>query len=296
LTADGARVALLTGATSMVGRVLLDRLVADGCEVLATARTKQAVATVTEAGATPLYTDADNLGQWRSEVGHAEVIFHLATPRVTPPVHGPRVRRNARLARKGAQALADVAGRRPVVALSSGLVYGSSTNPIDDDAPSAPLAFARAAAAGEKALADTDLRVLRSGWVYGSGGLMSFVVPALRMRRYRIVGSGDNLWPLLSAEDAAEALLRLADADPGVYQASEHMDRPPTQNDVVDALCAGGLRKPDRIPGPMARAVLGGPLAGAMASSQWLPSERLRSLGWTPRSNWTVELPQLSSG
>ncbi len=296
MTGPASRVALLTGATSMVGRALLARLVGDGWKVLATARTPRAVEAVTEADAHPLFTDVDNITQWRAEADAADVLFHLATPRVTPPVHGPRTRRNARLARKGSEALADIAAERPVVALSSGLVYGAHDAPIDDDAPPSPLAFARAAATSERALGDTHARVLRPGWVYGSSGLMGFVVPALRMRRYRIVGRGDNLWPLLSADDAAAALLRLVDAEPGVYQASEHAERPPTQNDVVDALCAGDLRKPDRVPGLMARGVLGGPLASALGSSQWLPSRKLRELGWTPSADWTVELPRLAAG
>lgn len=292
----GARVALLTGASSMVGRALLERLVADGWEVLATARTPRAVETATKAGATPVYTDVGNLAQWKAETATADIVFHLATPRVTPPVHGPRVRQNARLARKGAEIVAEVAGERPIVALSSALVYGSHVNPTEDDAPTKPLAFSRAAAASEAALAASDLRVLRTGWVYGPDGLMGFVIPALRMRRYRVVGSGDNLWPMLSAEDAAAALLRLADAEPGVYQASEHDDRPPTQNEVVATLCTAGLRKPDRIPGLMARGVLGGPLAAALESSQWLPSTKLRALGWSPGGDWTQELPRLAEG
>lgn len=280
----------------MVGRALLDRLVADGWEVLATARTRRAVEAATEAGATPVYTDVDNLGQWTTETSSADIVFHLATPRVTPPVHGPRVRRNARLARKGAEIVAEVAGERPIVALSSALVYGSSASPTEDDAPAKPLAFSRAAAASEAALAGADLKVLRAGWVYGPDGLMGFVLPALRMRRYRVVGSGDNLWPMLSAEDAADALLRLADAEPGVYQASEHDGRPPTQNEVVEALCSAGLRKPDRVPGLMAKGVLGGPLATALESSQWLPSTKLRELGWVPSMDWTQALPHLAGG
>jgi len=190
--------------------------------------------------------------------------------------------------------VARIADGRPVVTASSGLVYGGDAEPHDEADAVRPLAFALADVAAERAFDPEATRVLRTGWVYGDGGVFAMLVLALAARRHRIVGPGDNLWSLVSAEDAANALVRLASLPAGVYHASESDERPPTQDDVVDALCKGGLRRPDRAPRWLATATIGGPMAEALGASLWLTAERLRAAGWVAASDWRAALANLA--
>ncbi len=243
------RAALVTGGSGLVGRALIARLAGSGVRVLATARSLPAERAVAEAGARPLHTDLANIGAWEREAAEADAIFHAGLPRLDPPLRPSGARRRARDAAAGAAGLAAIAGGRPVVVASSGLLYGDRPREpaVDDDpAPARPPAVAGAAAAAERALAGDDVRAVRLPWVYGESGLLRDLIVGLRIRRYRIVGVGDNRWTLLGAEDAAAALVAALDAPPGAYTAAEA--DAPTQAEVVGALCAlPDLRRPDRV-------------------------------------------------
>lgn len=284
----------MTGATGLAGRALVARLRADGVRVLATARSLDAERAVRALGAEPLHTDLANLASWRREAADAEVVFHLALPRLSPPLRRGAARRRARAAREGAVALRGLAGDRPVVMLSSGLLYGSRATPAADDDPVAGgIALARAAAAAEAALAGPGLRVVRVPWIHGEGGLIRDLVIALRARRFRIVGPGTNSWGLLSADDAASALVAAAGAPPGVYTAAE--PEIPTQSEVVDAICGvPGHRRPDRAPAGMSALALGGAMSEALSASMAVRTGRLTDHGWAPARDWREDVVRLA--
>jgi nucleoside-diphosphate-sugar epimerase len=277
-----------------VGRALIARLRDGGARVLATARSLPAERVVRDAGAEPLFTDLANLGEWEREAAEAEMIFHVGLPRLDPPLRRAGARRRATSARAGAEALAGLAGGRPVVMASTGLVYGDRVVPaVDADPAMGGIQLARAALAAEGALAGAALRAVRLPWVYGPGGLMRDLIVGLRTRRYRIVGSGGNRWALLSAEDAAEALLAAAALPPGAYSAAE--PDPPTQEEVVRAICAvPGHRLPDRVPAAFASLAMGGAMSEALAASLWIRTGRLAERGWAPRGDWRAGLVRLA--
>ena len=292
----GLRTALVTGATGLVGSALVARLRASGVRVLATARSYQAERLLREAGAEPLYTDIVNIGQWAREAAEADAIFHLALPRLDPPLRRGAARRRARGAAAGAAALRELAGERPVVMLSSGLVYGDRAEPaVDDDPAPARLALARAPAAAEAALQGRHLRVVRVPWVVGPAGLVRDIVVGLRVRRYRIVGSGDNAWGLVGVDDAAAALVAVLDAPPGIYSAAAA--EIPTQAEVVDAVCSvPGHRHPDHVPPALAALAMGGAMSQAFAASLRVGTGRLADHGWSPRQDWREEIVRLAEG
>lgn len=270
-------------------------LVADGTEVVATARSRRATVRLQEDGATPLYTDLANIATWAAEAADAEVVWHLGLPRLTPPIRSRTTRRLAARARQDAAAIAEIVGDRALVLASSGLVYGDHEGPAPESAPLAPLALGRPALAVEEALAAHSPRVVRLPWVYGAGGLAEALVNGLRTRRWRTVGSGANRWSLISVADAVAAL-RLAPAlAPGAWNAAE--EDAPTQSDVVAHLCARvkDLRRPDHVPVRFASFSLGGALAGALAASTVLDASALRGAGWTPASDWREDLVALAS-
>jgi nucleoside-diphosphate-sugar epimerase len=290
------RVALVTGGSGLVGRALIGRLRGSGVRVLATARSLSAERAVAEAGAEALHTDLGNLGRWAAEAAEADVVFHLGLPRLTTPLRPAGARRRARAAGSEAATLAGIAGDRPVVLASSGLLYGDRAEPaVDDDpAPGGP-ALARVAAAAERALAGPGLRAVRLPWVYGPGGLMRDLIVGLRVRRRRVVGRGDNRWALLGAEDAAAALIAAAGAPPGVYTAAEPVV--PTQLEVVLALCSvPGLRRPDHAPHWLAALGMGGAMAEALATSLSIRTGRLADHGWAPAGDWRRDLVSLAEG
>jgi nucleoside-diphosphate-sugar epimerase len=291
------RAALVTGGSGLVGQALIARLREGGTRVLATARSPQAERAVAEAGAEVLHTDLANLGSWEREAAPAEAIFHLGLPRLDPPLRPSGARRHARAAGADAAALARIADGRPMVVASSGLIYGDrrSGPAVDDDPPATrPPAVAAAALAAERALAGPELRAVRLPWAYGATGLLRDVIVGLRIRRYRIVGIGDNRWTLLGAEDAAAALAAAAAAPPGVYTAAE--EPAPTQDEVVQALCAlPGLRRPDRVSPRFAALSMGGAMAEALGTSLHTRSGRLAEAGWAPAGDWRRDLLALAA-
>lgn len=277
-----------------MGRALVARLTGDGVRVLATARTQAAVREVRDAGAEPLYTDAANLREWRREAEDVEAVFHLGLPRLDPPLRRTAARRRARPAADAAAALADVAGGRPVVMLSSAFAYGDRHDPAADGDPvTAPAAVAAAALAAEAALEPVAPRIVRVPWVHGPGGIARDLVAGLRMRRHRIVGGGDNLWSMLGAEDAAAALVAALGAPPGVYSAAE--PEIPTQLDVVRAVCAvPGHRMPDRVPPRLAALSMGGAMSEALGMNLAVRTGRLADHAWAPRQHWRDTITRLA--
>lgn len=279
-----------------MGRALVARLRAADVRVLATARTPAARQAVLDAGAEPLYTDLANLGGWEREAADAQVVFHLALPRLDPPVRRGAARRRAAPAAAGARALAALAGGRPVVMLSTALAYGDRATPAADaDAPTTRPALAAAALAAEAALAPAAPRVVRVPWVYGPGGLARDLIVGLRTRRFRIVGPGGNLWSLLSADDAAAALLAALGAPPGLYSAAE--TDIPTQAEVVEAVCGvPGHPRPDHVPPGFAAFLMGGAMSEALGLSLAVRTGHLADHGWAPARDWRAGLVSLAEG
>jgi len=284
------RVAFVTGGSGLVGSALVPLLVERGYHVLALARSRTAAGKVEGAGAEPVFGDLARPEGWAAELRAADVVWHLALPRLGPPVRRLRASRLAREAGRAAAGLRAALGDRPLVALSSTLVYGSRADrPAREDDPPAPLALAGAALATERALAGPELRVVRLPWVYGPTGLIWDAARGLREGRFRVVGAGDNRWPMISAPDAAAALLAASEGPPGVYHAAE--PAAPTQIEVVTALCtAARARRPDHLPERMASLSMGGAVAQAFASNLELDCARLGDLGWRPGDSWRRDL------
>jgi nucleoside-diphosphate-sugar epimerase len=280
--------AFVTGGSGLVGRALVARLAVEGHRVVALARTRAAAGLVEEAGGEPLHGELADAGSWAAAAAAADRVFHLAQPRLQPPIRGLQIRSLARAAAEGAAGLRAVLGPRPLVMVSTALAWG-------DAATGREVALARPALAAERALQGPGLRVVRLPWVYGDGGPIRVLALALRAGRFRIVGAGENAWALVAADDAARALVAAAEAPPGIYAAAE--ERPPTQVEVVAALCAGvPARRPDHLPPLLADLVLGGPMSRAFAASL-APGPGWRPVaGWSPTRAWRRDLVRLVVG
>ncbi len=258
-------------------------------------RTPAALHRLADLGAEPVPGDLLRPGAWQYDAADAEIVWHLGLPRARTPLRGGRVRREARFAWRAADHLiADRDPTRPVVTASHVLAWGNhGPGPIDETTTTAPVAMGHWALAAEEALAATPLRAVRLGWAYGPDGMFAELVAAIRRGQFRIVGPGHNLVPLISANDAARALLTAAGGPPGVYTASE--PDPPTQEQLVHQICAqvGSLR-PDRLTPRMAAFALGGGMVDALTASLDVRSTRLGDLGWSPEFAWRDALVELS--
>jgi nucleoside-diphosphate-sugar epimerase len=99
----------------------------------------------------------------------------------------------------------------------------------------------------------------------------------------RVIGDGNNHWPLVYDRDLADLYARLAasgDAS-GIYHANDEGDE--RVNDVVGAIKPYLPVKPDvrYVPIDEARNKMGA-VADALALDQLVRSPRARALGWTP--------------
>ena len=126
--------------------------------------------------------------------------------------------------------------------------------------------------------------VVRPGIVYGgSRGIVSEMLRDAENGIVRVIGSGENRWPLVYDRDLADLYVRLVehpDAS-GLFHATDEGDE--CVNDFVAAMSAQVVHKPEvrHVPLAEARAKLG-PLAAALALDQVVRSPRAREIGWIP--------------
>jgi nucleoside-diphosphate-sugar epimerase len=99
----------------------------------------------------------------------------------------------------------------------------------------------------------------------------------------RVVGDGNNRWPLVYDRDLADLYARLSVQDDasGVFHANDEGDE--RVNDIVSAIAPYLPVRPDvrHVPIEEAR-TKSGTVAEALALDQVVRSPRARAIGWTP--------------
>jgi nucleoside-diphosphate-sugar epimerase len=125
---------------------------------------------------------------------------------------------------------------------------------------------------------------VRPGVVYGSGaGIVGDLFKMATNGLVRVIGDGNNRWPLVYDRDLADLYARIIaheDAT-GVYNANDEGDE--RVNDIVSAIGPYLPHRPDvrYVPIEEARTKIG-PYADALALDQVVRSTRSRALGWNP--------------
>jgi len=168
-------------------------------------------------------------------------------------------------------------------------VLGRAQEPAAEDAPLNPIALVSWRPAHEQLVLDAAsdrLRavVVRPGIVYGGGnGIVSDLFKSALNGLVRVVGDGNNHWPLVYIRDLADLYARLASRPDvsSVYHATDEGDE--RVNDIVAAISPYLRVQPDvrHVPLDEARSQMG-PYADALALDQIVRSPRARALGWTP--------------
>jgi nucleoside-diphosphate-sugar epimerase len=139
------------------------------------------------------------------------------------------------------------AGVRKVVSMSSSAVYGApERNPVDDATPRHPgEAYGRAKLAAERlclehAQQGLDVTIIRPRTIMGHGrlGIMQILFEWVRQgRNIPVLGSGNNLYQFVHADDLASACLLAAERrGPATYNVGA--ERFGTMRETLDALCA----------------------------------------------------------
>ncbi len=270
----------LTGGTGYIGSAVLDGFVKAGHHVDALVRNSEKSAQVQSRGGNPVLGDLSDPSSYADAVAAADGVVLTAFEYSPRGVQVDATVLDAVLNARGAS------GR--VLIYTSGVwVLGPAPTPVDETAALKPIELvAWRPAHEEKVLNASGWRtaVIRPGVVYGgSSGIVGDLLKDASNSLIRVIGPGDNHWPLVYDRDLADLYVRIA-TNPeasGIYHANDEGDE--TVNEIVAALSEHAKTEPSvrHVPLAEARQKMG-PYAEALALDQIVRSPRARALGWNP--------------
>jgi nucleoside-diphosphate-sugar epimerase len=294
----------LAGATGVIGRPLVEGLLALGHDVAAMTRSPEHAAALRERGVEAFVCDAFDVDGVHRVLREArpEVVVHQLTAlprRFNPRRYAEQIEPTNRLRRQTGPlfvAAAREAGARRIVAQSIAFVLRpdgpwvqDESGPLWLDAPPAVRGGVEAVQTLERAVVGAEGIegvVLRYGFFYGDGtayGRDGDLVAELRRRRLPVVRPGTGHFSFVHVDDAVEAtILALDRGPPGVYNVTD--DEPVPARVWVPAMAeAVGAKRPRTVPVWLAR-LLAGPMALAMINQRGASNAKARrELGWAPR-------------
>ena len=281
----------LTGATGYIGGAVLDALLRGGHDVTALVRDNEKARRVAKRGGHPVIgnlADPESFrGNAEAQDGYVHTAFDAAPGRglATDLATVETLLEAARKPRTAGSG----APPRFLIYTSAAWVLGRTPEPAAEDAPTNPIPIVAWRPAHEAIVlgeANHKLRavVVRPGVVYGGGaGFVSDLFKAAMNGLVRIVGDGNNRWPLVYERDLGDLYARLVarEDSAGVYHANDEGDE--RVNDIVAAIAPYVPVRPDvrHVPIDEARAKMGG-IAEALSLDQVVRSPRARALGWGP--------------
>ena len=295
---------LVTGATGVVGRAVVPRLVAAGYQVRALARSERNDEEVRRLGAEPVRADLFDPESLAEAVAGSDAVLHLATK--IPPTAETRKRsawiENDRIRAEGARNLVEAAlaaGVTTVVYPSFGLVYPDSGDAWIDATTTPPqgpdiLRSTLVAEAEVARFAGHDGRrgvSLRLALLYGPDAPSAAEqLGAARRGIALLPGAADAFLPMLWVDDAAAAIVAALERAPsGVYDVTD--DEPLRRREIIAALArAVGRRGLLRPPTMLARA-----LSGAV-EDLFLRSQRVSNRRFKEATGWTPTVPSAREG
>lgn len=282
----------LTGSTGYVGSAVLDGLVRGGHDVTALVRDNEKASRVAARGARPVVGNLADPESYRAAADAQDGYILTAFDGVSG--RGPAIDRLVldaviTAARRPRTAGSTAPDRRFVIYTSGVWVLGRTAEPAAENAPLNPIQLVSWRPDHEEYVLGAGgdrLRtmVVRPGVVYGRGaGIIGDLFKAASNGLVRVVGDGNNHWPLVYDRDLADLYVRLAARDDasGVYHANDEGDE--RVNDIVSAISPYVPLTPDvrHVPLDEARAKMGS-YADALSLDQLIRSPRARALGWTP--------------
>ncbi|HET9730358.1 MAG TPA: NAD-dependent epimerase/dehydratase family protein [Acidimicrobiia bacterium] len=281
----------VTGATGVIGRRAISRLVAAGHQVTGVARTPEKAAQLRDAGATPVAVDLFDAAEVRAAVAGHDAVINLAT-KIPPLAQMPRLSawaENERIRREASGVLVDAAiaaGATVFVQESLAFVYGehgsetidATTASLMDGFPSDAVAIAEANVERFREQGGRGV-VLRFGRFYApDSDQIRALVQTARAGMRADFGPESSYAPMIDVDDAAAAVVAALEAPSGVYDIVD--SEPLTRAEQADALAhAVGRPKLHAVPMRLPK------MASYLTSSQRVTNERFCSAtGWEPRS------------
>jgi nucleoside-diphosphate-sugar epimerase len=272
----------LTGGTGYIGSAVLDAFVRAGHQVDALVRNSERAERVQARGATPVLGDASNSATYADAAAAADGVV-LTAFEASP--RGVKIDADT----IDAVLTTPVKAGKFLIYTSGIWVLGPAPASVDESAPLNPIEHVTWRPAHEErvlnaATADWRAIVIRPGIVYGGDrGIVGDLLKDASNSLIRVIGPGDNHWPLVYDRDLADLYVRVA-TNPeasGVYHANDEGDE--TVNDIVRAISEHAKTEPSVRHVPLSEATKKlGTYAEALALDQIVRSPRARALGWQP--------------
>jgi 2-alkyl-3-oxoalkanoate reductase len=298
----------VAGATGVVGRPLVTKLVTAGHEVTGMTRSESKTEDVRRAGARAVVADVFDVHALGAAMEEArpEVIVHelTALPDRIDFRKADTYAATNRVRTEGTRNLIDAArtaGARRVVCQSIAFAYrmdGEGLKTEDD-----PLLSEAGGAFGSGVSALREMEamvlgtdgldglVLRYGFFYGPGTYYAAdgtSTDDVRRRRMPIVGKGSGVFSFIHVDDAADATVAAVERGaPGVYNVTD--DEPAPMREWVPVFAqAAGAKPPRRVPVWLARFVAGKDVSNFAVELRGASNEKAkRELGWEPvHTSW----------
>ncbi len=302
----------VAGATGVLGRALVPRLVAAGHHVVGMTRSASKQDLVRSLGASPVVADALDRDAVARAVASAEpeVIVHQLTA-LSGDFDMRHIDRffetTNRLRTEGTDHLLaagrDVGVRRFVAQSYAGWPAARTGGPVkDEDAPFDPdpprqlRGMMAAIRHLEEAVIGADWLegvVLRYGGFYGPGTTLSADPAAahsvaIRKRRFPVVGDGGGMWSFVHVDDAADAtVVAVERGRRGIWNVVDD-DPAPARDWLPELARVLGAEPPRRVPRWVGRLLAGEAATVMMTEVRGASNEKAkRELGWTPRyASW----------
>ena len=256
----------MTGASGFIGGALARRLVAEGWQVKALARSERSAQTVRERGAEPVRGELDDVVAMRDGAEGCEYAFHAAAHLGDWGKPAEFERGNVQGTKNALQAARDAGVRRFVhVGTEAALLAGQPLIEVDERAPlryDSPALYSRTKARAEEAVLESngngfETVVVRPRLVWGVGDttILPAIAGAVRQGRFAWIGGGGHLTSTTHVDNVVEGLVLGATkgAPGGVYFVT---DGQPVQfrEFVTRLLQTPGLEVPNRnLPARIAR-------------------------------------------
>jgi len=294
----------VAGASGVLGRELLPRLVAAGHEVTGMTRTEANRALLEQLGARPVIADALDAEQVMAAVKESapEVVVHelTAIAKIDMKHFDREFAQTNRLRTQGTDnllAAARTLGARRFVAQSfAPWPYARTGGPIkheDDPLDESPAREGQETTAALRHLEQAVLAAdwtegiaLRYGYFYGPGtslGQEGEQLALIRRRKFPIIGNGGGMWSFVHVSDAAEATVAAVEhGRRGIYNIVD--DEPATVAEWLPEVARRlGAKRPWRVPRWVGRLAAGEAGVIAMTELRGSSNEKAkRELGWAP--------------
>lgn len=272
----------LTGGSGYIGSAVLDAFVRAGHHVDALVRNSEKAERVQARGGTPILGDASDPASYADAAAAADGVVLTAFDGTRNGVRTDETTIETVLS-------TPVKNGKFVIYTSGVWILGPAPSPVDETATVNPVQHVAWRPAHERRVLDAATAgwrpiVIRPGVVYGgTGGIVGDLLKDASNSLIRVIGSGDNHWPLVYDRDLADLYVRVA-TNPeasGIYHANDEGDE--TVNEIVRAISEHAKTEPSVRHVPLSEAKKKmGTYAEALALDQIVRSPRARALGWSP--------------